>query len=88
MRLLGPSSKRLAWVAATEKAKELGWIAWEQGILGRDQGMAGSNSSISVGKSVAVDQKIFSEMYRKAGDALGEAKSKGRNRFSLYEAAA
>ena len=50
--------------------------------------MVGSNFSISVGISVSLQRQVFSEMYREAGEALGEAKSKGRNRLSLYEEAA
>jgi PleD family two-component response regulator len=50
--------------------------------------MVGSNFSISVGISLSLPGEDFTEMYREAGEALGEAKSRGRNRLSLYQAAA
>ena len=56
-------------------------------VTAEEMRMVGSNFSISVGISVSLQGKVFSEMYREAGDALGEAKSKGRNRLSLHEAA-
>jgi diguanylate cyclase (GGDEF)-like protein len=59
-----------------------------RGVTAEGMRVVGSNFSISVGISVSPQRKVFSEMYREAGDALGEAKSRGRNRLSLYEAAA
>jgi diguanylate cyclase (GGDEF)-like protein len=57
-------------------------------VTAEEMRMVGSNFSISVGISVSLQGSDFITMYREAGDALGEAKSKGRNRLSHYEAAA